>query len=116
MNEYISNSNDGVILRVILHPRASRTGIVGIYKGMLKIQVTAPPVDEKANDMLIEYISNFLSVSRSSVRIIIGKTSRQKILKINSNRFNQIKSKIEKLITPERPKQEKRIRDDFELL
>lgn len=116
MTEYISNSKDGVILRVILHPRASKTCIVGIYRGMLKIQVAAPPVDDKANDMLIEYISNFLGVSRSSVRIIVGKTSRQKILKINSNRFNQIKSKIERLIAPEGLKQEKRIRDDFDLL
>jgi uncharacterized protein (TIGR00251 family) len=98
MDEYISKSQDGILLRVILHPRASKTAIVGIYRDMLKVQVTAPPIDDSANEMLIELLSDVIKVPRSSIKIAIGKTSRQKILKINSNNLEQIKMRIEEII------------------
>ncbi len=116
MDAYITNSNDGIILRIILHPRSSKTGIVGIYRDMLKIQVTAPPVDDSANEMLIDYLADFLKIPKSSIKIIIGKTSRQKIIRIDSSKYNQIKGKIEKVITPEKQKPAPKTPDDFELL
>ncbi|GEM_PF-753239 len=115
MNNYISNTKEGIILRVILHPRASKNGIVGIYKDMLKIQVTAPPVDDSANDMLIELLSEFLKVPKSKIKIAVGKTSRQKILKIDSDKFENIKYKIEELVSPDKSKYEKKKNIDFAL-
>ncbi|MGC8927201.1 MAG: DUF167 domain-containing protein [Myxococcota bacterium] len=116
MNEYISNCRDGIILRVILHPRANKNGIVGVYRDMLKIQVTAPPVDDSANEMLIDFLSDFLKIPKSSIKITIGKTSRQKILKIESDKYERIKSKIEKEITPDlsRPRVPKNEEFDLE--
>lgn len=115
MNEYISNSKDGIILRVIIHPRASKTGIVGVYKDMLKVQVTAPPVDDSANEMLIDFLSDFLKVPKSNIKITIGKTSRQKILKIDSNKYESIKSKLEKEISPEITKHTSKKNEEFDL-
>jgi uncharacterized protein (TIGR00251 family) len=115
MNEYISKTKDGIILRVIIHPRANKTGIVGVYKDMLKVQVTAPTVDDSANEMLIDFLSEFLKIPKSDIKITIGRTSRQKILKIDSNKYETIKSKIEKEITPEITKQNLNKNEEFDL-
>jgi len=114
MDDYISKSGDGILVRVILHPRASKTAIVGIYREMLKVQVTAPPVDDSANEMLIDLLSDVLKIPKSSIKIIIGKTSRQKILRINSDKFDQIKSKIDTLILSAKPKKKEENEDDLD--
>lgn len=106
MSDYISNSKDGILLRVILHPRANKNGIVGVYRGLLKIQVTAPPVGDSANEMLIEFLSEFLKIPKSKIKITVGRTSRQKILKIDSDKFDKIKSQIESIISPNRGKKD----------
>ncbi len=114
MNEYISNTKDGILLRIILHPRASKNAIVGFYRDMLKVQVTAPPVDDSANEMLIDLLSDFLKIPKSKIKITVGKTSRQKILKIDSDKFDKIRSQIESLISPEKPKSNPKHNNDFD--
>jgi uncharacterized protein (TIGR00251 family) len=51
--------------------------------GSLKIRLTAPPVDGAANEALVKFLSDTLSVSKSQVEIVSGHTSREKRLKIN---------------------------------
>ena len=50
--------------------------------GSLKIRLTAPPVDGAANEALVKYLSDVLSVSKSQVEIVSGHTGRQKIIRI----------------------------------
>ncbi|MCX7958950.1 MAG: DUF167 domain-containing protein [Deltaproteobacteria bacterium] len=115
MDDYISNTKDGIILRVILHPRASKNGIVGFYRDMLKVQVTAPPVDDSANDMLVELLSDFLKIPKTKIKIMVGKTSRQKILKIDSDKFEKIKAQLESIVSPDKGKGSIRKNDDFDM-
>lgn len=65
-------------VRVI--PRAKKTEYVGEYAEGIKIKISAPPLDGKANDELVKFLSKKLSLSRSGVRVISGQTSRDKIL------------------------------------
>jgi len=51
--------------------------------GTLKIRLTAPPVDGAANEALVKFLSDTLSVSRSQVEIVTGLTGRQKIIRIS---------------------------------
>lgn len=53
-------------------PRASRDAIEGEHQGALKVRLTAPPMDDRANDALIQLLAERLNVSRSAVRIVAG--------------------------------------------
>ncbi len=73
---------DGVRFGVRVQPRASRNAIAGLHGGSLKVQLRAPPADGKANDALIAFLAERLHVTRASVRIIAGSTSRSKVVAV----------------------------------
>lgn len=78
---------DGTLrLAVRAQPRASRDEIAGPHDGALKIRVTAPPVDGKANAALIKLLAKAFGVAPSAVRMVSGETSRVKHLEIDSPR------------------------------
>jgi hypothetical protein len=68
----------GVLLEVLVQPRASRTRVVGEHDGRLKIQLAAPPVDGEANAALIGFLAEALRVRKADVRIVRGDTGRRK--------------------------------------
>jgi uncharacterized protein (TIGR00251 family) len=70
------------LIKCHLVPNAKRGGIVGEYDGRLKIAVTAPAIDGRANEALIELIANKYSIPKSCVKIIKGPKSRNKTLRI----------------------------------
>ena len=67
-------------IEVTLTPRASRNEIVGIADGVLRVRVTAPPVDGKANAALRKLIAKRLGVAQSKVTIERGERGRRKLL------------------------------------
>lgn len=75
---WISESGTGVVLNVRVVPRASRNEVRGELAGALKIRLQAPPVDGKANQALIDFLSEALNVSRSAIAIVSGETGRNK--------------------------------------
>ena len=70
-----------ISLRV--YPNASRNEIVGFTEGVLWVRVSAPPIKGKANKELITFLSRFLGVSKDSVNIIKGHTTRNKVVAID---------------------------------
>ena len=71
-----------VTLSVRIQPRSSKNGVTRMEDGSLKIRLTAPPVDGAANEALVTFLSETLSVSRSVVEIVSGHASREKRIKI----------------------------------
>ncbi|MCX6766020.1 MAG: DUF167 domain-containing protein [Candidatus Moranbacteria bacterium] len=69
-----------IYIKVI--PRSSKNEVTKIVEGEYKVKLTAPPVDNKANDMLIKVLADYFNVSKSSLRIIGGKTANIKIIEI----------------------------------
>jgi len=59
-------------------PRASREAIEGEYQGALKVRLTAPPVDDRANEALSRFLGARLKVPASAVKIVAGEKSRTK--------------------------------------
>ena len=86
----ITERDGGIILSVRVMPRASRDAIEGEYQGALKVRLTAPPVDDRANDALIRLLAERLNVPRSAVRIVAGEKSRTKRVEIAGARREQI--------------------------
>ncbi len=67
-----------------VQPRAKRTEVVGWHDHAIKIRLQAPPVDGAANEALIHFIAERLSIPRSTVHIVSGKTSRRKRLSLEN--------------------------------
>jgi uncharacterized protein (TIGR00251 family) len=68
---------------VRIQPRSSKNGVTRMEDGSLKIRLTAPPVDGAANEALVKFLSETLSVSKSHVEIVSGHTSREKRISIS---------------------------------
>jgi uncharacterized protein len=73
---------DGVTFAVRVHPRAKKNAITGEVGEALKVSLTAPPVDGKANEACVEFFAGLLKVPRASVSIAAGLTSRNKVVRV----------------------------------
>src|SRR5947208_9041479 len=69
---------EGCVLPVRAQPGARKAGVKGEQAGMLKLAVTAPPEDGRANEALVELLREVLGVKRSQVELLSGATSREK--------------------------------------
>jgi len=78
----IQNSPAGVTFAIKVHPRAKKNAITGEVGDALKVALTAPPMDGKANEACIEFFAKLLKVPRSSVTIASGLTSRNKVIRV----------------------------------
>ena len=85
---------EGVTFAVKVQPRARRNAVVGELGDALKIALTAPPVDGKANEACIEFFADALRVARSSVSIASGQTSRNKIIRVTGITAAQVRERL----------------------
>lgn len=74
-----------VIFKVYLQPKSSKNEVVGPYRDGIKVKVTAPPVEGKANEALIRFLARECGISPTSVEMIKGHHAREKILKISGS-------------------------------
>lgn len=72
----------GVVLELVVVPRASRTRVVGEHDGRLKLQLAAPPVDGAANEALLGFLSDALSVRRTALALLRGEAGRRKAVRV----------------------------------
>lgn len=77
---------DNLILNCVVHPRSKQELIVGIEADTVKIKLTAPPVDGKANKQLVKFLSKQFQVKQSAITIVTGQSSRLKKLCIEQPR------------------------------
>lgn len=90
----IQDSPGGATFAVKVHPRARRNAITGELDGALKLSLTAPPLDGKANEACIEFFANLLKVPRSSVTIASGQSSRNKVIRVAVLTAEKIRKRI----------------------
>jgi uncharacterized protein len=76
----ISDFQEGIRISVRVTPRASKNMVVGRRGDSLAVKLTSPPVEGRANRDLVKFLAKMLGVSTSSVSIVKGETSRNKIL------------------------------------
>ena len=78
----VNESNDGVTFAVKVHSRAKKNAITGEVGDALKLSLTTPPVEGRANEACIEFFAKLLKVPRSSVTIASGQSSRNKVIRV----------------------------------
>jgi uncharacterized protein len=88
-------SSRGTFFAIKVHPRAKKNAITGELGDSLKVSLTAPPIDGKANDACIEFFTKLLKVPRSSVTIASGQTSRTKSIRVTGLSAAEIRKRIE---------------------
>lgn len=71
-----------VRVSVRVQPGAAANEVVGVTNGVLRVKVSAPPVEGRANRELIDFLSRRLDVARSNIAIVRGHTSRDKVIAI----------------------------------
>ena len=84
----------GVTFAIKVRPRARKNAITGELGDALKLALTAPPVDGRANEACIEFLANLLDVPRSSVTIASGETSRNKVIRVAGMTADEIRRRI----------------------
>ena len=94
----VQRTKDGIVFKVKVQPKASRNELAGLYQDALKIRLTAPPVEGKANKALIDFLADWLEVKRSQVKIVSGQLSKIKIIKV-MGKESSLMEKIQKLIS-----------------
>jgi uncharacterized protein (TIGR00251 family) len=85
----------GISFAVKVHPRAKKNAITGEVGDALKLALTAPPVEGRANDACIEFFANLLKVPRSSVTIASGANSRKKVIRVAGISVEEVRRRIE---------------------
>ena len=82
LTSIITDYNGCTRITCRVQPRSSRSKIMGLFDGALKVALTAPPVDGKANAALIDFLADRFAVTRSAVVLKSGQASRRKIVEI----------------------------------
>ena len=85
----------GATFVVRVQPRARRNAVVGEVGNALKIALTAPPVEGRANQACIEFLAEFLKLPRSSVTIAAGETSRNKVIRVAGMSADELQRRLQ---------------------
>ena len=78
----VRDAPDGCTLSLRVHPGAKRNAITGVHNGALKISLTTPPVDGRANDAVIAFLAQRLGLPRARIALVAGLASRSKTVRI----------------------------------
>lgn len=93
-SSFVQDVEDGCTLSVRVHPGARRNDVAGLHAGAVKISITTPPTDGRANEALIEFLAERLRVPRARVSIVSGAASRMKVLRITGKSAAEVQAAL----------------------
>lgn len=94
----IQESAKGVTFAVKVHPRARKNQITGVLGDALKLALTAPPVEGRANQGVVEFFAELFAIPRSSVTIASGETSRNKVVRVFGPSAESVRRSLEEAL------------------
>ena len=90
----LTNDDAGICFAVKVHPRAKKNAITGQVGDAIKLSLTAPAIEGRANEACIEFFAKLLKVPRSSVTIASGQASRQKVIRVSGLSAEEVSKRI----------------------
>ena len=90
----LHDSGSSVTFTVKVHPRAKKNAITGEMGDALKVSLTTPPVEGRANEACIEFFAKLLKLPRSSVTIASGQNSRNKVIRVAGLSSDQVRERL----------------------
>ena len=94
----LKETPNGVTFSIQVVPRSAKCEIVGISNDTLKIRLTAPPVDGKANEECLRFLSTLFDVAKNRLSIIGGQTSRRKTIQVSGMGSKELAALLERII------------------
>jgi uncharacterized protein (TIGR00251 family) len=91
----LRDTPDGCVLPVRVHPGAKRNAITGAHDGAVKISLTTPPTDGRANEALIAFLAERLRVPRGRIALLTGATSRSKTLRVAGKSAAEVQAALD---------------------
>ena len=94
--DYIKETDNGLLLSIKVMPNSSKNELIK-QDTVLKLKITAPPVDNKANKFVVNYLSKIFKVPKTSIKILYGELSREKTILfsgITEDKCNSIKNQL----------------------
>jgi len=91
---WLKEHEGGVVVEVLLQPRASRNELAGEQGGRLKIKVTSPPVEGMANKKLCEFLADLLGIGKQRIQVIAGQAARIKRVRISDVSLDEVRKKL----------------------
>ena len=91
---FISETKEGTIINIKLVPNSSVNKIVDYTDEFIRIKISAPPIENKANKELVSFASEILKINKSKIKIISGEKSKLKKLLIIDSNLTEITQKI----------------------
>ena len=92
---YLSQLADGTVLvRLHVQPKASKTRLLGIFDGCLKIAILAPPVDGKANEEVIKFLAGLLTLPNRNLSLKSGMQGRRKQILVKGMTVTEVRNKL----------------------
>lgn len=85
---WYTQTNHIITLKTYVQPGAKHNEITGLHNDALKIRLTAPAIEGRANTALLKYIAELFDVSSANTTLKRGDTSRYKVIEIHNSRVN----------------------------
>ena len=86
---------EGALLPVRVQPRARRNEVVGWQGAALRVRVTAPPTDGRANQAVVELLAAVLGLPRASIALVSGAASRDKLLRVERHSLPDLRARLD---------------------
>jgi len=90
----VRDTPSGATFRIKVQPRAKKNTLTGEIGDALKVALTAPPLEGRANEACVAFFAELLNVSRSSITIAAGETSRNKLIRVSGLSAAEVGAKL----------------------
>ncbi len=90
----IHDTPAGASFTIKVHPRARKNAITGEIGDALKLSLTAPPAEGRANEACIEFLASLLKLPRSSITIASGLSSRRKVIRVVGLSVDELQKRL----------------------
>ena len=98
---WVTRSKKGVLVEVLVQPRASRDAVVGVHDEALKLRVKAPPVDERANRAVEKLLAGLLDLPSVDATVVGGRSARRKRIAIVGLSRQEVVDRLNFALAPE---------------
>ena len=91
---FLREAPDGCTLAVRVQPGAKKNAVTGIHAGAVRISLTTPPIEGRANEALIAFLAELLHLPRARISLLSGTTSRTKALHITGKSTTEVETAL----------------------
>jgi uncharacterized protein len=95
----VSDHPLGATFPVRVHARAGRTAITGTIGDALKLSLSAPPLEGRANAALTEFFAEVFAVPRTAVQVVTGERSRNKVIRVSGRSAAELQQRLREHFT-----------------